>query len=44
MHKWNDKNIARSRCFGGPIPMASMALIYKMALDCVVGRDGTVKT
>ena len=30
--------------FGGPMPMASMALIYKMTLDCVVGRGGTVNT
>ena len=28
--------------FGDPLPMASMALIYKMTLDCVVGRGGTV--
>ena len=30
--------------FGGPMPMASIALIYKMTLDCVVGRGGTVNT
>ena len=30
--------------FGDPLPMASMALIYKMTLDCVVGRGGTVNT
>ena len=23
MHEWNDKNIAQSRCFGGPLKMGA---------------------
>ena len=24
MHEWNDKNIARSRCFGGPLKVGAL--------------------
>ena len=48
MHEWNDKNTARSRCFGGPLKVGPYAndfygLIDEMALAELATHDLGIK-